>query len=215
MYFALRVPAPLLSALCIGGGWQCNALNGLLSFLLALAEVTNPQLIVCQRPKRALFISTLINIIMCVFCTEMCQRPKRALFISTSLKKKGGNFNVTIGVNALNGLFSFLQKVSVTFEPNSTSQCQRPKRALFISTKAGIWFQQFQSKSVNALNGLFSFLPPNTQKYVYNVVKLCQRPKRALFISTTFEREKQLTEFARCQRPKRALFISTILHKLN
>ena len=34
MYFALRVPAMLLSALCIGEGWQYNALNGLLPFLL-------------------------------------------------------------------------------------------------------------------------------------------------------------------------------------
>ena len=39
--------------------------------------------ILCQRPKRALFISTIGAIMTGTLTVYMCQRPKRALFIST------------------------------------------------------------------------------------------------------------------------------------
>ena len=61
--------------------------------------------------------------------------------------------------------------------------CQRPKRALFISTKNMQSILKSQQKSVNALNGLFSFLQKNLKYYLTSTSK-CQRPKRALFIST-------------------------------
>ena len=61
--------------------------------------------------------------------------------------------------------------------------CQRPKRALSIST------------------GIIRFLEAGD-------FKMCQRPKRALSISTI---DKYYTSFVvdECQRPKRALSIST------
>ena len=37
----------------------------------------------CQRPKRALFISTYFHSKEAHKCIMVCQRPKRALFIST------------------------------------------------------------------------------------------------------------------------------------
>ena len=60
-----------------------NALNGLLSFLLMQplsVEKMDPQL--CQRPKRASFISTYKRKKKWQE-QKMCQRPKRASFIST------------------------------------------------------------------------------------------------------------------------------------
>ena len=85
----------------------------------------------CQRPERAFFISTC----ECDACggtgLYMCQRPERAFFISTGAWTMGGPWKK--GVNALNGLFSFL-----------------PLQQLKLD--AGI------PKGVNALNGLFSFL---------------------------------------------------------
>ena len=61
----------------------------------------------CQRPKRASFISTeVIN--LTPHTVNVCQRPKRASFIST-----------------LKG---------VVFLGRQTTLCQRPKRASFIST---------------------------------------------------------------------------------
>ena len=69
----------------------------------------------------------------------------------------------TFGVNALNGLFSFLLYEYGAVQV-STGMCQRPKRALFISTIKGVY---------EGLNSIF----------------LCQRPKRALFISTKNLRE--------------------------
>ena len=63
------------------------------------------------------------------------------------------------GVNALNGLSSFLHRL-----PNSevikSNECQRPKRAFFIST--------IMANNMNR----------NNSKH------MCQRPKRAFFIST-------------------------------
>ena len=65
--------------------------------------------------------------------------------------------------------------------------CQRPKRALSISTGMNCG-----------------------TKYIK---ELCQRPKRALSIST-LERCMGINTIHMCQRPKRALSISTILKKL-
>ena len=44
----------------------------------------------------------------------VCQRPERALFMSTK-KQKGVNGIKMNSVNALNGLFSFLQKNDKNF----------------------------------------------------------------------------------------------------
>ena len=68
------------------------------------------KLVLCQRPKRAFFISTLKGLNEVFKRLNWCQRPKRAFFISTetvymSPKKPIG------GVNALNGLSSFLQSI--------------------------------------------------------------------------------------------------------
>ena len=43
---------------------------------------------VCQRPKRALSISTLSSHGRAVGATKVCQRPKRALSISTGTLRK-------------------------------------------------------------------------------------------------------------------------------
>ena len=112
----------------------------------------------------------------------MCQRPKRALFISTSKKNKK-NLKKKGCVNALNGLFSFLPEP--TQQPETVqSVCQRPKRALFISTFTSIKvYPPLTDTCVNALNGLFSFLQ-NTIMHEILHTCVCQRPKRALFIST-------------------------------
>ena len=61
----------------------------------------------CQRPKRALFISTDKKRRNIMTNKMMCQRPKRALFISTDL---------------------------TGYAEGCLVVCQRPKRALFIST---------------------------------------------------------------------------------
>ena len=63
----------------------------------------------CQRPKRASFISTEVTREYATLADYVCQRPKRASFISTS---------DLISVMMMN-----------------MSGCQRPKRASFISTK--------------------------------------------------------------------------------
>ena len=86
----------------------------------------------------------------------MCQRPKRAFFISTverSLKMKGK----AKSVNALNGLSSFLLKSAIGVA--LMVLCQRPKRAFFISTEGRKDINPQKRGCVNALNGLSSFLP--------------------------------------------------------
>ena len=84
-----------------------NALNGLLSFLRKTAGIKRRRTRVCQRPKRASFISTK-KIITFRRKISLCQRPKRASFISTCKAV----------------LFCILY----------VEKCQRPKRASFIST---------------------------------------------------------------------------------
>ena len=85
-----------------------NALNGLSSFLLSPSPCQDGSYWVCQRPKRALFIST--NLMEDESKREECQRPKRALFISTMNSKRGQDYQQKC-VNALNGLSSFLQNL--------------------------------------------------------------------------------------------------------
>ena len=66
--------------------------------------------------------------------------------------------------------------------------CQRPKRALSISTA---WWSEtvfFKRGCVNALNGLFPFLPDEGEEGENNG-DVCQRPKRALSISTVPSRK--------------------------
>ena len=59
------------------------ALNGLLSFLLIFTAVLLVANMLCQRPKRASFIST--DLCSRHFKADfVCQRPKRASFISTA-----------------------------------------------------------------------------------------------------------------------------------
>ena len=111
----------------------------------------------------------------------MCQRPKRALFISTYAKekerkrhempcvnalnglssflrlKKWTQYYLHSCVNALNGLSSFLQRLAF-IEKNHPELCQRPKRALFISTALVAGWIMRGRWCVNALNGLSSFL---------------------------------------------------------
>ena len=63
----------------------------------------------------------------------LCQRPKRAFFIST----RNYDVHIVVWtscVNALNGLSSFLPLLMKTEQDNGFV-CQRPKRAFFISTK--------------------------------------------------------------------------------
>ena len=62
----------------------------------------------------------------------MCQRPRRAFFIST---KNGLKMNTRTQkcVNALDGLFSFLHRRK-SDHSNGLWVCQRPRRAFFIST---------------------------------------------------------------------------------
>ena len=120
-----------------------------------------------------------------------CQRPKRALFISTLWQKEIMS-NLKKCVNALNGLSSFLRRFSRS-TCSCHNRCQRPKRALFISTAhCAIYYiinygvnalnglssfllekveeKERENKSVNALNGLSSFLPKLLFNYFKEVV---------------------------------------------
>ena len=112
----------------------------------------------CQRPKRAFFISTQGAPHTFLGWLSGCQRPKRAFFISTliNLSKREGRID---GVNALNGLSSFLLVLT------------------FI-------FGQVYVRCVNALNGLSSFLQTGERVKRMATDTVCQRPKRAFFIST-------------------------------
>ena len=69
--------------------------------------------------------------------TDVCQRPKRAFFISTSSIPKKSRFGKFLCVNALNGLSSFLQEEK-NMKRTFMVVCQRPKRAFFISTQRRI-----------------------------------------------------------------------------
>ena len=61
----------------------------------------------------------------------LCQRPERAFFISTALQRMQPQMSLC--VNALNGLFSFLP--SDLYVIHEGDVCQRPERAFFISTQ--------------------------------------------------------------------------------
>ena len=95
----------------------------------------------CQRPKRASFISTVISGTLIEKPHSLCQRPKRASFISTT--GVISEFLTAAGcVNALNGLLSFLRRLCLRQLFWSRQGCQRPKRASFISTGVSdLWFE--------------------------------------------------------------------------
>ena len=94
---------------------------------------------------------------------------------------------ITMCVNALNGLSSFLLLNNSLTSIADAIMCQRPKRAFFISTKQHLPGNYLQQCCVNALNGLSSFLQNSTSKT--KPCGMCQRPKRAFFISTVFPRD--------------------------
>ena len=87
-----------------------NALSGLFLFLLFHTMDIFNNTDVCQRPKRAFFISTVNFLVFFTKTRGMCQRPKRAFFISTRPKKILLLWD--FGVNALNGLSLFLHSSS-------------------------------------------------------------------------------------------------------
>ena len=64
----------------------------------------------------------------------MCQRPKRASFISTICSTQE-YWLTLLGVNALNGLLSFLLTDWSEADKVIDEECQRPKQASFISTE--------------------------------------------------------------------------------
>ena len=70
---------------------------------------------------------------------------------------KNMKYEGKVGVNALNGLTSFLQNWK-SVRRILTAMCQRPKRAYFISTYDERKHYKPHATCVNALNGLTSFL---------------------------------------------------------
>ena len=108
-----------------------NALNGLSSFLPPFSDYYIMQALMCQRPKRAFFISTEDGTLVKTSRIG-CQRPKRAFFISTFTGRFYRKMWLLRCVNALNGLSSFLRGL--------------------------LWIQTLYWMCVNALNGLSSFL---------------------------------------------------------
>ena len=157
-----------------------NALNGLLSFLRRKERKIMSKYRVCQRPERASFISTEEVIRDEEDDPFGCQRPERASFIST-WSAGGCSGHRSSGVNALNGLLSFLRRTwRRTF--CSDDVVSTPWTGFFhfyaalyllgIGTAFGVstpWtgffhFYCFLSQwllfcsCVNALNGLLSFL---------------------------------------------------------
>ena len=88
-----------------------------------------------------------------------------------------------MGVNALNGLLSFLQ--------------------------GNIKADGSEYIGVNALNGLLSFLLDRTTEISLALLNRCQRPKRAFIISTSTPYCQYDYGNIMCQRPKRAFIIST------
>ena len=107
------------------------ALNGLLSFLLIFTAVLLVANMLCQRPKRASFISTLELLATINVLTISVNALNGLLsFLPTCVRVIS---RPTSCVNALNGLLSFLQLVAV-ITPKVAGRCQRPKRASFIST---------------------------------------------------------------------------------
>ena len=88
--------------------FSVNALNGLTSFLRNVKDVQEELKMVCQRPERAYFIST-FDILSGEITINECQRPERAYFISTATTEAEIAVVRIMGVNALNGLTSFLR----------------------------------------------------------------------------------------------------------
>ena len=125
----MAIIAITIATMCV------NALNGLSSFLQHGDNRHYHCNNVCQRPERAFFISTIKRVLTKDGHVTMCQRPERAFFISTKLWRKlhgrvvcqrpeRAFFISTYdyflsrrqkekGVNALNGLSSFLHYGSI------------------------------------------------------------------------------------------------------
>ena len=100
---------------------------------------------------------------------EVCQRPKRALFISTYIGGRKHDNKRRNCVNALNGLSSFLQNRKGGVYYDNKRVCQRPKRALFISTSPTSILIILFTLGVNALNGLSSFLRKGENMKTYEI----------------------------------------------
>ena len=115
----------------------------------------------CQRPKRAFFISTLYQKLQLPLGKAVCQRPKRAFFISTK-KMKTALLNTSIMCQRPKRAF-FISTTKRGTVVATGNLCQRPKRAFFISTLLYYW-EEKNMRGVNALNGLSSFLPILRQK---------------------------------------------------
>ena len=142
---------------------------------------------------------------MSVLEKKLCQRPKRASFISTRNHLRKLRMAPEC-VNALNGLLSFLLMNNEELKTLEEG-CQRPKRASFISTVD--IHDRMKSLTRCQRPKRASFISTIYYDYGKFYISLwCQRPKRASFISTSLKIMKMKFVYL-CQRPKRASFIST------
>ena len=111
------------------------------------------------------------------------------------------------GVNALNGLISFLRQPRGD-DRRRDKLCQCPKRANFISTARRLSFAKKNSKMCQCPKRA-NFISTEAQRQHYEeLIERCQCPKRANFISTALVEDMPRGR-KRCQCPKRANFIST------
>ena len=93
-------------------------------------------------------------------------------------------------VNALNGLFSFLQADNISSRLSSFYRVNALNGLFsFLPPNAGSLITA-KYRRVNALNGLFSFLPMANAKGLRRP-SMCQCPKRAFLIST-YPRRKNM-----------------------
>ena len=115
----------------------------------------------------------------------MCQRPKRAYFIST----RDGRLCLSLlysRVNALNGLTSFLRG-NTMLKKLIGIRCQRPKRAYFISTVVLVVIFIVGVVGCQRPKRAY-FISTLMKKFdVVDLLARCQRPKRAYFISTEIQ----------------------------
>ena len=132
-----------------------NALNGLSSFLPKTIRSKGGRRNLCQRPKRALFISTERKTHLQKNFLGVNALNRLSSFLQSITGT--GYSGLLESVNALNGLSSFLRTVARNSNRHS-DRCQRPKRALFISTQLQTLRELRSNMCVNALNGLSSFL---------------------------------------------------------
>ena len=87
----------------------------------------------------------------------VCQRPKRASSISTYPKGEAELIRGLLGVNALNGLLPFLQRLFLTKRRHK--KCVNALNGLLpFLRRSTIGREANVLKGVNALNGLLPFL---------------------------------------------------------